>query len=85
MWMSIGLYYSFATRGKISDELNNAGYVINSSLETQVVTMQWFKITEMSESGFNFSAHTDRIGSGPVISTQSAQASIKSSYLIEGA
>lgn len=47
--------------------------------------MQWFKITEMSESGFNFSASTNRIGSGPVISTQSAQASIKSSYLIEGA
>ena len=34
MWMSIGLDYSFATRGKISDELNNAGYVINSSFET---------------------------------------------------
>lgn len=46
--------------------------------------MKWFKITEMSESGFNFSADINRIGAGPVISTQSAQAFINSSYLIEG-
>ena len=86
MWMSMRFWYSFTTRGKIAEELNNAGFVIenDSSFETQVVTMNWFKITEMSESGFNFSANTNRIGTGPVISTQSAQASINSSYLIEG-
>lgn len=46
--------------------------------------MEWFKITEMSESGFNFSANINKIGAGPAISIQSAQASINSSYLIEG-
>lgn len=36
MWMSMRFWYSFTTRGKIAEELNNAGFVIKNdiSLET---------------------------------------------------
>ena len=38
----------------------------------------------MNESGFNFSASTNRIGRGPVTSIQLAQATVKDSLLISG-